>query len=109
MRQGLATVQTQPYSYWDRAAARLMDAQAPVLAKRIRAIASIPHSGQGWAERLLAELGQLHLIVQGYKRRDVLPEAVQAELRSQVGWTLKQEELLSLAEQPHTAVEVCQR
>jgi hypothetical protein len=107
VRQGLATVQTQPYSYWDRAAARLMDAQAPVLAKRLRAIASIPHSGTGWAERLLADLGKLHLLVQGYKRRDGLPEAVQAELRSQVGWTLKQEELLSLAEQPDTAIEFC--
>jgi SWIM zinc finger len=107
VRQGLATVQAQPYSYWDRVAARLVDAQAPILAKRIRAIASIPHSGQGWAERLLAELGKLHLLVQGYKRRDVLPEAVQAELRSQVGWTLKQEELLGLTKQPDTAVEVC--
>jgi SWIM zinc finger len=45
VRQGLATVQTQPYRYWDRAAARLVDAQAPVLAKRIRAMAGIPHSG----------------------------------------------------------------
>lgn len=107
VRQGLATVQSQPYSYWDRAAARLVDGQAPVLAKRIRAMASIPHSGQGWADRLLTELGKLHLLVQGYQRRDTLPEQVQAELRSQIGWPLKQDELLSLAEQADSAVEVC--
>jgi hypothetical protein len=108
VRQGLATVQTQPYSYWDRAAARLVDAQAPILAKRIRAMASIPHSGQGWADRLLKELGKLHLLVQGYQRRDSLPEWVQAELRSQIGWSLKQDELLSLAEQSDTTVAVCE-
>jgi SWIM zinc finger len=106
VRQGLATVQTQPYSYWDRAAARLVDAQAPVLAKRIRAMASIPHSGQGWADRLLKELGKLHLLVQGYQRKDTLPEMVQAELRSQIGWTLKQDELLGLAEQSDPTVAV---
>lgn len=107
VRQGLATVQTQPYSYWDRAAARLVDAQAPVLAKRIRTMAGIPHSGQGWTDRLLTELGKLHLLVQGYQRRETLPEAVQAELRSQIGWTLKQDELFSLAEQSDATVEVC--
>jgi hypothetical protein len=107
VRQGLAMVQTQPYSYWDRAAARLVDAQAPLLAKRIRAMASIPHSGQGWADRLLKELGKLHLLVQGYQRKNTLPEMVQAELRSQIGWTLKQDELTSLAEQPNAAVEAC--
>jgi SWIM zinc finger len=106
VRQGLATVQTQPYSYWDRAAARLVDAQAPVLAKRIRAMASIPHSGQGWADRLLKELGKLHLLVQGYQRKDTLSEMVQAELRSQIGWTLKQDELFGLAEQSDATVEV---
>jgi hypothetical protein len=108
VRQGLATVQTQPYSYWDRAAARLVDAQAPVLAKRIRAMASIPHSGQGWADRLLKELGKLHLLVQGYQRWDTLPERVQAELRSQIGWSLKQDELLSLGEQSDPTVAVCE-
>jgi hypothetical protein len=108
VRQGLATVQTQPYSYWDRAAARLVDAQAPVLAKRIRAMAGIPHSGHGWADRLLTQLGKLHLLVQGYQRKDALPEAVQAELRSQIGWTLKQDELLSLAQQSDAAAEVCE-
>jgi hypothetical protein len=107
VRQGLATAQTQPYSYWDRAAARLVDAQAPVLAKRIRNLASIPHSGQGWADRLLAELGKLHLLVQGYQHHTSLPEKVQAELRTQVGWTLKQEEVLNLAAQSNPTIDLC--
>lgn len=95
MRQGLATAQTQPYSFWDNAAARMVDAQAPGLARRLRNMAGIPHTGDNWPSRLLAELGKLYLLVQGYQRLTTLPEAVQAEVRSQMGWTQKQEELLT--------------
>ncbi|MGD1941949.1 MAG: SWIM zinc finger domain-containing protein, partial [Leptolyngbyaceae cyanobacterium] len=45
VRQGLATLPNQPYRFWDQAAARLVDAQAPGLARRVRSLASIPHSG----------------------------------------------------------------
>lgn len=95
MRQGLATAQTQPYSFWEQAAARMVDAQAPGLARRLRNMAGIPHTGGNWPSRLLAELGKFYLLVQGYQRLATLPEAVQAEVRSQIGWTQKQEELLN--------------
>lgn len=95
MRQGLATAQTQPYSFWENAAARMVDAQAPGLARRLREMAGIPHTGGNWPSRLLAELGKLYLLVQGYQRLTTLPEAVQAEVRSQIGWTQKQEDLLT--------------
>lgn len=95
MRQGLATAQTQPYSFWEQAAARMVDAQAPGLARRLREMASIPHTGGNWPSHLLAELGKLYLLVQGYQRLATLPEAAQAELRSQIGWTQKQEDLLA--------------
>lgn len=95
IRQGLATVQTQPYSFWENAAARMVDAQAPGLARRLREIASLPHTGGNWPSRLLAELGKLYLLVQGYQRLTTLPEAVQAEVRSQIGWVQKQEDLLA--------------
>ena len=36
VRGGLAAARTQPYSYWDTAAARLVDAQLPALAERVR-------------------------------------------------------------------------
>lgn len=95
MRQGLATAQIQPYSFWEQAAARMVDAQAPSLARRLREMASIPHTGGNWPSRLLAELGKLYLLVQGYQRLATLPEDAQAELRSQIGWTQKQEDLLT--------------
>ena len=91
VRQGLATVQTQPYGYWDAVAARMVDAQAPGLARQLREMASIPHSGMGWQEQLLERLGKLHLLVQGFQRLETLPSGTQADIRTVIGWTQKEE------------------
>lgn len=94
LRQGLATTRTQPRANWDKMAARLVDAQAPGLARLVREMASTVHAGDGWQDRLLAQMAQLHLLVDGYSHLDTLPPPLQADLRSQIGWTLNQEDLL---------------
>jgi hypothetical protein len=91
VRQGLAALQTQPYSYWDAVAARMVDAQAPGLARQLREMASIPHSGAGWQERLLERLGRMHLLIQGFQRVETLPSPTQADIRTLIGWTQKEE------------------
>jgi hypothetical protein len=90
-----AAAQTQPGGFWDGPAARLVDAQAPGLARRVRALAGIPHSGGDWPGRLLGELGLLHLAVAGYGRLETLPPEVQADVRAVVGWTQGQDEVLT--------------
>jgi hypothetical protein len=95
VRRGLAAAQTQPYSFWEGPAARLVDAQAPGLARRVRDLAGVPQSGGDWPERLLGELGLLHLAVAGYRRLDTLPPEVQADVRAVVGWTQGQDEVLT--------------
>jgi SWIM zinc finger len=98
IHQGLAQLPSQPYGYWDQVAARMVDAQAPGLARRLRRMAEIASGGQtDWASTLLAELGKLHLLIQGYLNQANLPPGLQAEVRSQVGWTISQDELLSTA------------
>ncbi|MEM9215120.1 MAG: SWIM zinc finger family protein [Cyanobacteria bacterium P01_F01_bin.150] len=104
IRQGLATLPQQPYSFWDQAAARLVDAQAPGLATRVRKLAGIPHSGHGWPERMLKALGKIHLLVQGYQHQQSLPPALRAEVRSQLGWSPTQAELRSRLEQSNPLV-----
>ncbi|MEM7554430.1 MAG: SWIM zinc finger family protein [Cyanobacteria bacterium P01_A01_bin.84] len=93
MRQGLATVQGKPLSFWDNVAARLVDAQAPGIAKIIKAMGSIPYSGVGWQERLLAQLGKVYLLIEGFKRIETLPVDIQADIRTQIGWNQTKEEL----------------
>lgn len=95
VRQGLAAVQQKPYSFWDGVAARMVDAQAPGVARQLREMASIPHSGAGWQEKLLEKLGRLHLLLEGFKRLDTLPSATQADIKTLIGWTLTQDELLA--------------
>ena len=99
VRQGLATLPNQSYGFWDQAAARLVDAQAPGLARRVRSLAGIPHMGQDWPERMLRSLGLLHLLIQGYRQGETLSPMVQAEVRSQIGWSQSQDELRRLVEQ----------
>lgn len=95
VRQGLAAARAQPYRFWDIMAARLVDAQAPGLAGRVRRLAGVAASGEGWQDRLLADLGLLHLAVRGWQRRDTLDEASRADLRAVVGWPVPAEEVLA--------------
>jgi hypothetical protein len=95
LRRGLATAQNQPYHYWQSIAARMVDAQAPGLARLLRQMSGIPTSGEGWAERLLQRLALLHLLIQGYRRLDRLSPEIQADVRTAVGWSIKQDEILA--------------
>lgn len=95
VRSGLAQAQAQPGAFWERAAARLVDAQAPGVARRVRELGEIAVSGEGWQSRLLAALGRLHLLVEGYARLDALPPELAADVRSAVGLVTPQEEVLS--------------
>lgn len=82
---GTAGAEQAGYSSWEEMAARMVDAQAPGLASRVRDLGSIPSSGEGWPARLLAACSLLHLLNQGYLRRAELPEPLAATVRAQVG------------------------
>jgi hypothetical protein len=93
VRHGLASVQGRPISYWDAAAARLTDAQAPGAARMVRELAAVASSGSGWPERLLARVGHLYLLANAFQRWETLPAAAQADLAAAAGWAQRQEEL----------------
>ncbi|MEU8934496.1 SWIM zinc finger family protein, partial [Streptomyces sp. NPDC048409] len=85
MRGGLAAAEQAGYGLWEETAARMVDAQAPGLAARVRELGAIPGSGPGWPVRLLEECALLHLLDQGWLRRDRLPEDLAATVRSRTG------------------------
>ncbi|MFK8184338.1 MAG: SWIM zinc finger domain-containing protein [Phormidesmis sp.] len=99
VRQGLVSMADKPYAFWDGMAARMVDAQAPGIANRIRALGNICHSGEGWPERLLKALGELHLLVEGYQQIAHLAPAMREEVMKQIGFPQKQESVLLRAEQ----------
>ncbi|MER6123991.1 SWIM zinc finger family protein [Streptomyces sp. NPDC001795] len=85
LRGGLASAEQEGYGLWEETAARMVDAQAPGLAARVRELGAIPASGPGWPVRLLEESALLHLLDQGWLRRERLPEGLAATVRSRVG------------------------
>jgi SWIM zinc finger len=98
VRQGLASARHQPFAFWDAAAARLVDAQMPGLADRVRALPAVLFSAGDWADRLLAELARGYLAVSAWRRRDVLPDDVLADLRVVLGWPRRVDEVLDRGE-----------
>ena len=73
----------------------MVDAQAPGLAERLRALASVPHSGAGWDGRLLEEYALLRLLAVAYRRQAELPPPLLATVRSRIGFSLRQADVLA--------------
>jgi len=95
VRVGLSRCQNEPPAFWDNKAARLVDAQAPSLARRVENLSSVVRSGTGWHEKLLEEISLLYLLRAAYQKVEKLPAARQADVRRHLGWTTKQEEVLA--------------
>ncbi len=95
VRQGLAGSQKSGYRHWDDIAARMIDAQAPGLAERLRALAAVPHSGPGWEGRLLEEYALLHLLATAYRGQADLPPPLRATVRSRIGFTVRKADILA--------------
>jgi hypothetical protein len=95
-REGLASIRSRGQGPWDGIAARMADAQAAPLARRLRRAGSLLYrSGQRNADRLVAnELASIYLLIQAWLRRDQLPSALQADVRALLGWTVSQDEVL---------------
>ena len=52
------------------------------------------------AEFLIEKLGELHLIAEAYRRQSDLPEALRADVRVTVGWSMTREALLTEPQAP---------
>lgn len=85
LRTGLAAAEQSGYGSWEETAARMVDAQAPGLAARVRELGAIPGSGQGWPVRLLEECALIHLLDAAWLGRDRLPDRLAATVRTRVG------------------------
>ncbi len=95
VRQGLAAFADRPYSFWDQMAARLIDAQAPGLARWVRMLGEIRYAGGDWQSRLLDHIARLHLLLSAYQRLDTLHADLQAEIDALIGFAQPKEILLA--------------
>ena len=93
MRRGLDSTRSEGYRFWDAMGARLVDAQAGGLGRSVRGLGAAANSGDAWPHLLLEGAGRLHLLSEAYRRSDELPEDLRADVRSLVGWNVKEDEL----------------
>jgi hypothetical protein len=96
IRTGLANVSDE--EPWLEQAARLVDAQAPGLASRVRRLAFLPRDAPDFHARLCEELGELALLTHAFRRLDALPLPLAADVRAAVGWTLDRDEVATSGE-----------
>ncbi|WP_245727613.1 SWIM zinc finger family protein [Streptomyces vietnamensis] len=85
LRGGLAAAGQAGYGLWEETAARMVDAQAPGLASRVRELGAIPGSGPGWPVRLLEECALTHLLDRAWLAADRLPAPFATTVRTRVG------------------------
>ncbi|HEV7666444.1 MAG TPA: hypothetical protein VGQ62_23110 [Chloroflexota bacterium] len=84
-RAGLAEAGARPWSNFEQMSARLVDAQAPGLARLVRELGGLPYIATNWPERMLIDLGQLALLLDAWRGRRTLPADLRADVRSLVG------------------------
>ncbi|GAB5494032.1 MAG: SWIM zinc finger family protein [Phototrophicaceae bacterium] len=94
IRRGLTDPQVQTEEFWHNRAARLVDAQAPGIASWLREMSTIPSTNADWIADLLEQLGRLYLLIESFKRYDLLSVETQADLRTMVGWHIKRDEMV---------------
>ncbi len=95
VRTGLTDPALAQYTTWEQVAARLVDAQAPALANRIRRLAGAVGTTASWHEHVLAELGVVHALCRAGARTGELPEALGDGVRTAVGWQVRQADVLA--------------
>jgi len=93
VRGGLAAGRLRTWEEWDAFAARLVDAQAPGAASRLRSLGGVAAGRpDGWPERLLSGLGLLHLLCEAFAHQD---GPVRDDVRALLGFNAGREEVLA--------------
>ncbi|MEM9885064.1 MAG: hypothetical protein AAF849_04165 [Bacteroidota bacterium] len=93
VRAGLASLYQQPIAYWTDWSAKMIDAKMKGIAARFNGIPNLLKE-ENWNELLLVELGNIYLIIRGFRNLNIVNEGLQHELFSIIGVNVKKEEVL---------------
>jgi hypothetical protein len=94
VRSGLNGMDRAGYAYFDAVAARMVDAQAPGIAGILRSI-PVELAGVDWPDRVLSQLGSLHLLIQAHRHLHLLPADLAATIRSRIGYPVSKTDVLA--------------
>lgn len=94
IREGLASNSADRAENLRRMAARMVDAQAPGVAGRLRKLASTVSTVADWPTVVTHEYGRLHLLAQAWAGRDKLPADLLATVRAHIGFPMPNEQVM---------------
>ena len=94
MERGIATLSPEQRASFQTTAARLVDAQAPGLAQRLKEAGDAIGKQPDWPVRVLHCFGNLQCIADAVARRGALPDPVLADLKATLGWPMDKAEVL---------------
>lgn len=100
IHQGIAAVPAKGYGFFDEPARRMIDAQAPGVARMIQTLGATAHAGAAWHLPFLKQLASLHLLLRAAERLDQLPPATGEDVLAAIGVPVAQEDVLT---RPSTA------
>jgi len=95
MRQGIGSVKKEPFTFWKNRAARLIDAQAPGLARLVSECAEITSRAKDWENALIDKLSTINLICCAFLKMDKLSQELKADVLTAIGFNQSQDELLA--------------
>jgi hypothetical protein len=95
--EGLVAIRARGQGFWEAIAARLADAQAAPLARRLRRAGTMLYQANlPDAEGVVArELASIYLLTRAWQGIDLLPAPLQADVHTLLGWTVTQDEVLT--------------
>ena len=93
VRTGIMNIPQQAYQFTNKIAARMVDAQAPGLANRVKGFSQINFYEEGWQQELLRKVAITYLLTTAYQNQPQQSEDWQHEIKSQIGWSVSKEEV----------------
>lgn len=93
LRQGVASLQQQPQSYWNEISARLYDAKLSAIGNRLRVLSTLIKVNENWPTLVVEELTTYYLLIRGLRRMEELPLNFQQDLLTYAGVTTRKEDL----------------
>ncbi len=98
VRHGFGQLSGASSRWAEDMAARMVDAQVPGMAARLRALSGVVGTRPDWPALLLAGFGRMQLLIDAFRRLDALPLPEGADVRAALGLVPDKEEVLAEGE-----------
>lgn len=96
VRGGLGGMPSKGFAFFDSQARRMVDAQAPGVARLVRNLGSLASGGAGWQRPFMEQLALIHLLTNAVERFEGLPAPLRADVEATIGIATAAEDLAEL-------------